>query len=262
MFKKFFIFCIIILIFAAIGGYFLFSSRQRLRQQRQIAKAPEAQITVIEGWGNAQIADYLQQKNLLKAQDFLSAAEKFDASDYPILLSKPKTAGLEGFLFPDTYRVAIYQNNQTAQANEIIKKMLDNFSQKFTADMQQQAATQKMTVYQIITLASIIEKESGHAQDKTTISGVFYNRINAKMPLQSDATVAFSQAQNLPDYNTYNNPGLPPGPICNPSLSSITAALNPVASDYFYFLTDPKTGQAVFAKTYDEHLINKQKYLK
>jgi len=154
--------------------------------------------------------------------------------------------------------VAVYQGGGTRQANEVIKKMLDNFSTKFTADMQQQAAKQKLTVYQTITLASIIEKESGRAEDKAAISGVFYNRLNANMPLQSDATVAFSQQESLPAYNTYNNTGLPPGPICNPSLSSIQAALYPTAGDYFYFLTDPKTGHAVFAKTYDEHLkINK-----
>lgn len=168
---------ITVFIFLIVGGsligYGLFRYRQNLRQQRQEAKAPETQITIIEGWTNAQIADYLEQKGLLKRSDFLNAAGKFDVSAYPILSSKPKTAGLEGFLFPDTYRVAVYQTDESLQASEIIKKMVDNFSVKFTADMQQQAAKQKMTAYQIVTLASIIEKESGKTEDRAMISGVF-----------------------------------------------------------------------------------------
>jgi UPF0755 protein len=100
---------------------------------------------------------------------------------------------------------------------------------------------------------------------------VFYNRLKAGMPLESDATVSFvtgtspiSTADTQIDspYNTYKYKGLPPGPICNPGLNSILAALYPTASDYLYFLTIPQTGRAVFAQTYDEHLKNKAEYLK
>jgi len=131
-----------------------------------------------------------------------------------------------------------------------------------------------MSVFDIVTLASIVEKESGASQqDREIIAGIFYNRLNAGMALESDATVnyvtkkktpAISQADTQLDspYNTYKYPGLPPGPISNPSLGSLMAALYPQKTDYVYFLTDPKTDRAVFAKTYDEHLANKQKYLK
>lgn len=271
MIKRFIAFAFILVLFlAAVGGYFLYSAHQAAIVARQNQKAPDAQITIPEGWSNKQIADYLQGKQLVAAKDFLAAQKSFDVSAYPILSSKPKTADLEGFLFPDTYRVAA---SSTDEANGIIKKMLDNFSAKFTADMEQQAKTQKSNVFQTLVLASIIEKEAdGNLTDRKTIAGIFDNRLKADMPLQSDATVSYITGKNsaqasLEDtqidspYNTYKYAGLPPGPICNPSLDSIEAALNPTPNDYFYFLTDPKTGRAVFAKTYDEHLKNKAKYL-
>jgi UPF0755 protein len=156
--------------------------------------------------------------------------------------------------------------------NIIIEKALDNFSKKITPEMLQQAQTQGMSLYQIITLASIIEKEAGGSQDdRKTIAGVFYNRLKIDMPLQSDATISFvtgrspitsDDTQINSPYNTYKYKGLPPGPICNPSLNSIMAALYPTASNYFYFLTIPQTGQAVFAQTIDEHNKNKAQYLK
>ena len=135
-----------------------------------------------------------------------------------------------------------------------------------------QAQSRGMSLYQIITLASIIEKEAGGNQDdRKMIAGVFYNRLKAGMPLQSDATVSFvtgrspvtsNDAQTDSPYNTYKYKGLPPGPICNPGLNSILAALYPTDSNNFYFLTIPQTGKAVFAVTYQDHLKNKAEYLK
>lgn len=251
-----------------------------------VVKAPEQNITVIEGWNNGEIADTLQSKNLISPKDFAALEKSFDVSAYPVLASKPKSADLEGFLFPDTYTVfspsADLATNTAGSL--IIKKMLDNFSQKFTAQMLADTQNQGKTVYQIIILASIIEKETGRnavtdeekqqlADERKIIAGIFYNRLNIGMALQSDATVNFITGKNTPavseadtkinsPYNTYLYKGLPPGPICNPSLSSIMAAVYATKSDYFYFLSDPKTGQAIFAKTNDEQAANKQKYLK
>jgi UPF0755 protein len=268
---------VVILILAAIGGYFLYSYNQTRilnRRQRQNAKAPDQAVILIEGWDIKDIAENLGKKGIVKAGDFLAAEKNFDVSGYPIIKSsKPKTADLEGFIFPDTYFIPVNRLPGQDISQIIIQKALDNFSQKITAQIQEQAAASGLSFYQIVTLASIIEKESGTSQDRPKIAGVFYNRLKANMPLQSDATINFFTGKNDPQasladiginniYNTYIYKGLPPGPICNPSLSSLLAAVNPTSSDYLYFLSDPKTGQAVFAKTYDEHLANKTKYLK
>jgi UPF0755 protein len=263
MMKK--VLAIVILCLILLGGFGIYEAylyRQTLRQERQTTKAAQTSITLVEGWTNRQIADYLQNKGIVSSSIFLDNAKYFDTSSYPILKDNPTGAGLEGFLFPDTYFIPTSLPTSQNISQIIIQKALDNFSQKITPQMQSQAQSDGLDLYQIITLASIVEKESGKAADRSTIAGVFYNRLKAKMALQSDATVAYATAENLSGYNTYNITGLPPGPVCNPSLSSIQAALNPALSDYLYFLTDPKTGQAIFAKTYDEHLKNKAEYLK
>jgi UPF0755 protein len=270
--KILFLFIISLLILAGFGIYGAIQYRDQARQQRQTAKAPQATITFLEGWDNNNIAQYLEKNQVTSSASFLAATKNFDSSNYPDLSSKPQTQGLEGFLFPDTYFIP--KNPPVGQDinNIIIEKALNNFSKKITPEMLAQAQTQGMSLYQIITLASIIEKESGANQDdRKMIAGVFYNRLKAGMPLESDATVSFvtgtspvSDADTLVDspYNTYKYSGLPPGPICNPGLNSIMAALYPTASNYLYFLTDPQTGRAVFAQTYDEHLKNKAEYLK
>jgi len=265
-----------VLVLAVILGVYKFDNylkRQAAYKKAQNVKAAQASVTLIEGWDNDQIADYLQSKNIVSAKDFLSAVKNFDAADYPILPRQAK-GSLEGFIFPDTYFIPQNAPSGTSISNLIIAKALDNFSKKITPAMLSQAKAGGMDLYKIITLASIIEKESkGDAAERATISGIFYNRLSAGLPLQSDATVDFITKKNSPSassadlqidspYNTYKYAGLPPGPICNPSLSSITAALYPQSTDYMYFLTDPQTGRAVFAKTYDEQVANKQKYLK
>jgi len=273
MIKKILIlFTILLIILGGFGICGALKHRDEVRQERLTAKAPQNSITFLEGWNNRDIAQYLEKNQITSSADFLVGAKKFDASNYPDLASKPQTQDLEGFLFPDTYFIP---KNPPADKNiseVIIKKALDNFTQKITPEMLAQAQNQNMSLYQIITLASIIEKESGGNQDdRKTIAGVFYNRLKAGMPLESDATVSFitdaspisgADTQIDSPYNTYKYKGLPPGPICNPGLNSILAALYPAASDYFYFLTIPQTGRAVFAVTYDEHLKNKAEYLK
>jgi UPF0755 protein len=273
MIKKLLIFFVLALaILGAIGLYGALKYRSQLREERQTAKAPQTGVTFIEGWDNHDIADYLQKQGITGSADFLFSIKNFNATKYNSFLPKEANGNLEGFLFPDTYFIPKSAPAGQNISDIIIGKALDNFTQKITPGMLAQAQARGLSLYQIITLASIIEKESGGSQDdKKTIAGVFYNRLNAGMPLQSDATVSFiighspiSVDDTLIEspYNTYKNKGLPPGPICNPGLNSIMAALYPTASDYFYFLTIPDTGRAVFAATYDEHLKNKQKYLR
>ncbi|RJR31742.1 endolytic transglycosylase MltG [Candidatus Parcubacteria bacterium] len=232
-------------------------------------KNKEKTITLIEGWTAADIAAYLQEQNIMPKDRFLKAVGA-DAStnfaSYEILKGKPENAGLEGYLFPDTYR--IYSD---ADSDDIVKKMLDNLESKITAEMKQQIAANNMDVHQTLTLASIIEKEVPRYEDRKKVASIFYKRLNDGMPLQADSTVNFITGKNssrasLEDtkinspYNTYKNLGLPPGPIGNPGLTSISAAIYPEKNDYYYFLTTDD-GRVIYSRTFEEHKANKAKYL-
>ncbi|MBI5037143.1 MAG: endolytic transglycosylase MltG [Candidatus Kerfeldbacteria bacterium] len=233
---------------------------------------PEANITMIEGWTAEDMGAYLEERGVVRKDEFLQAALVTDSRDiisdvtYGFLADKPDNQGLEGFLFPDTYR--IYDGATSA---DVIKKMLDNFDVKLSDELRSAAAARGMSIYEIVTLASIIEKEVRSDDDRAIASGIFYARLEQGVALQSDATVNYVTGKQalqptLEDletdnpYNTYKHQGLPPGPICNPSLSALRAAVYPAETEYFYFLTKPD-GSTVFSVTYDEHLENKAKYL-
>jgi UPF0755 protein len=183
------------------------------------------------------------------------------------LKDAPADADLEGFLFPDTYRV--FKN---ATAEDIVQKLLDNFNDKLTLDLRTDIAKQGKSIFDVITMASIIEKEVKSPEDMKIVSGIFWQRTGDSYPLESCATLAYILGVNKKQYtyedtkinspyNTYQNAGLPPGPICNPGLAAIQAAIYPQTTDYHYFLTRPDTGATIFSKTYQEHLRNKAKYL-
>ncbi|MFH1207344.1 MAG: endolytic transglycosylase MltG [Patescibacteria group bacterium] len=233
---------------------------------------PETTITLIEGWTAKDMAEYLAAQGIVSAENFIAAASVHDSRSiipnmtYAFLADRPAGAALEGYLFPDTYRVF-----KTTTASQIVEKMLDNFGNKFTDQMKTDTANGNMSIYQIVTLASIIEKEVRTDADRKIAAGIFYDRMNQGVALQSDATVNYVTGKQAlqptaddlsvdSPYNTYKYTGLPPGPICNPSLASIMAAIYPEKTEYFYFLTKPD-GTTVFSKTYEEHLQNKQKYL-
>ena len=226
-------------------------------------------VTFPEGFSNSEIDRRLAENNLSKEGEFLSLdkSSALDLSRYDFLKDKPQQAGLLGYYFPDTYKF-----HKDASTKDIAGKMLDNFGRKLTPEMRSEIARQGKTVFETVVLASIIEKEAGSAKDMPMISGVFHNRLNIGKALESDATVNFiigkgrSQAtyEDLlidSPYNSYKYAGLPPGPIANPGLDAIKAAIYPEKSDYFFFLTD-KEGNAVYGKTFEEHLKNKEKYLK
>ncbi len=285
---KKFIFLIILLVVSVLVIVRLFKTSKK--QDLPTAKAPQTKVTIIEGWTLADIAKDLEYNpkrveavHLVNSSDFITEAKNFSTKDYPLLKSKPDSSSLEGFLFPDTYFLPI-PGTSTNESELLIKKALDNFSLKFTDQMVLDAKAQNMSVFDIVILASIIERESGRNatteqqkqnldQERKLIAGLFYNRLNIGMPLQSDATVNYITKKNTPaissedskidsPYNTYMNKGLPPGPISNPSLSSLMAAIYPAKTNYLYFLSDPNTGKAIFAQTFEEHIINKQKYLR
>lgn len=227
----------------------------------------ERNLTIIEGWQAKDIAQYLEKENFGSTQDFMVLIQKKADwwDDYDFLTAKPKNVDLEGYLFPDTYRVY-----ERATLPDITKKMLNNFNQKLTPELRQDISKQGKTIHEIITLASIIEKEVATQSDKKIVAGIFNSRLKLGMPLQSDATVNYLTGKKtvrptLDDlsfeslYNTYKYAGLPPGPICNPGLSSIQAAIYPAQNPYYYFLNTPD-GQVIFSKTYSEHLKAKAKY--
>ena len=150
--------------------------------------------------------------------------------------------------------------------------MLDNFSQKLEGNLTSKILAQKKSIFEIITLASIIEKEVRNPEDMKMVADIFYKRLNKGMALQSDATVNYITGKGLLQptladtqidnrYNTYKYPGLSLGPISNPGLSAIIAAIEPNSNPYYYFLTT-KDGAVIYSKTYEEHLRNKAKYLK
>ena len=223
-------------------------------------------FTIPEGYDIKKTITVLSKDNLIDPDAFRNeiSSGKFD---YRFLSDLPSGENrLEGYLFPETYEV--FAN---ASEHAIIDKMLSQFNKVFTDKYYARAKELGMSVNEVITLASIIEREAAVESDRPVIAGVFYNRLKAGMPLQSCATVQYilgdqkavlsiADTKIQSPYNTYLNKGLPPGPICSPGLASIKAALWPTKSDYLYFLAKGD-GTHVFAKTYAEHLKNKAKYI-
>ena len=232
----------------------------------------ESSITIIEGWTIENIDEYLAKEDVLGAGEFARASDVTNTatllpnSTFSFLVDKPDEANLEGFLFPDTYRIF---SNSTAE--DIIQRMLDNFGDKLSNSIVEGFRDQGLSIFEGVTLASIVEKEVRTVDDRKIAAGVFLTRIENSIALQSDATVNYVTGKSALQpsaedvetdnpYNTYKYPGLPPGPISNPSFDALEAVANPTETDYLYFLTKPD-GSTVFSETYDEHLANKRKYL-
>jgi len=274
---------------AGIVGYRHYATLRAERLAELKKKAEDIKITLIEGWNISEIAAALEKQGLGKADNFIAAAKQTVPTGNPYI-KIPAGQSLEGYLFPDTYRFA-----KTSTPETIIKKILDNFSGRVATlgvevgkDRYQIPGyenlslngKQGLTFHQIITLASIIEKESGAsggqaglASERKIISGIFYNRLAAGQALESDATVNYVSGKDSPapanadlqinsPYNTYRYAGLPPSPICNPSLASIEAALHPEVTKYYYFLHKQPSGEVVYSRTFEEHVKNKALYLK
>lgn len=223
-----------------------------------------------EGWRTEQYAEQLVQAGLIQTTDQFTQAIKNGTWNYDFLASRPSETSLEGFLFPDTY-----QFRADASPDDIINTMLANFGKRVPASEQAKAQDLGLNLYQVMTVASIVEREAVVPEERPIIASVYYNRLKKNMPLQADPTVQYAIGktgnwwpQITPNdlnvqspYNTYQTPSLPPGPICNPSVASIDAALNPAQTDYLYFVAKSDgSGTHVFAKTYDEQLRNIKKY--
>ena len=227
----------------------------------------DKKVTIPEGFNLQQIAEILEAKGIVTADAFIDAATvKNFQQKYEFLKELPPERSLEGFLFPDTYYF------QQGKAPEYyIEIFLDRFTQIYFKNnrLDEKQKLIDMTTYDIVTLASIIEAEAKLDEERPIISGVFHNRLNIGMPLQSCATVEYALGEHkkvltLKDleiespYNTYKYLGLPPGPICSPGLSSLKAAVNPAGVDYLYFVAKGD-GSHLFAKTLAEHINNKNR---
>jgi len=223
-------------------------------------------VTVPEGFTLSQIEERLIEKGLVKESEIKNQKAKIYKEEFNFLRDAPEEAGLEGFLFPDTY-----QFSYDASAKNIIRIMLNNFSKKLTLDLQNEISRQGKSTFEIITMASLIEKEVKNYEDKRLVSGILWKRLAKGMPLQVDSTISYIIGKKSTEisieetridspYNTYKYRGLPLGPISNPGLESIKAALYPESSEYWFYLSTPE-GQTIFSKTFEEHNIAKNKYL-
>lgn len=205
-------------------------------------------VTIPEGFSNMQIEERLVKSGIMIEGSKL-----------------PKES--EGYLFPDTYYF-----EEDSSVEEIVKKMKDNFNKKVTDDLIIEIEGQGKKLYDILIMASLLEKEVIGDEDRAIVSGIFWKRLEDGYPLESCATIAYilgvdkwrysyDDTRIESPYNTYINTGLTPTPINNPGILTIKAAIYPQETGYYFFLTDPETGKTIFSKTFEEHLINKGKYL-
>ena len=208
----------------------------------------KGKITIIEGWNLRDIGWYFENKGLFQAE------ELYERTD------------LEGYLFPDTYEI-----KKGTSLDEIVQKMIDNFNKKLTLDLREEIQNQGKTIPEITTMASLLEKEVITKEDKKIIAGILWKRLEIGMPLQVDATITYITHKQIikvskedtqidSPYNTYKYRGLPIGPICNPGLDSIEAAVYSENTQYWYYLSTPE-GETIFSKTLEEHNLAKAKYL-
>lgn len=216
-------------------------------------------ITVLPG-STINTISKLFGRSGLPTQDFLRMAlPKFDGattSSSIKLDDRPAGSGLEGYLYPDTYNFASYQS-----ADDMANMMILNFNKHFPYELFLSQKTKVRGLHEVVIMASILEKEVDKVEDKKIVSGILWKRLDARLPLQVDSTNSyFLTPPKGVTYNTYKYSGLPFGPISNPSEESLIAALEPVTTDYWYFLST-RDGNIVYSKTLSEHLINKAKYV-
>jgi UPF0755 protein len=215
-------------------------------------RSEQALITIPEGFTSDDIAKKLASQQIVKYNDFLAYVQ---------------ANKLEGRLFPDTYYFAF-----AMKAKDAADKMISEYNKHFTPQMAQKARASRLGENGVLTLASIVEKEAMKDEERPLIAGVFMNRLEKRMYLESCATVQYALGEHKArlsykdtqvdsPYNTYRHIGLPPGPICNPGIASIMAALNPALTDDMFFVA-ADSGTHVFSRYYSQHLKSKREIKK
>ena len=228
-------------------------------------KSASRPVTLQEGLNIYQMAEKLEENDLVKADTFITLlkSKKFMIS---LGFTDPLPPSLEGYLYPNTYHF-----NRTMTEKQIAKTMVNQFKKVWTVDFQKRANQIGFTKNEAMTLASIIEKETGAAHERPTISSVFHNRLKRKMRLQTDPTIIYGMWSQYKGnikrehmkvknkYNTYMMRGLPIGPIANPGKAAIKAALYPIETEFLYFVSK-NDGTHYFSETYKKHKAGVQKY--
>lgn len=248
------------------GTYMLSTNLDYRALVKRMQAGADSQLQTLvmfpEGFNMDQVFTRLEENGICSKADLYTAAAMTEFS-YAFLedAETGDAARLEGFLFPDTYY--FYQGMQASSA---INKFLSNLHYRITDEMWQQAKARGLTFRQAVTVASLIEREAANDEERGPIASVIYNRLAAGMPLQIDSTVVYAlwdtgitkltpeliQATDSP-YNTYLYAGLPPGPICNPGMSSLHAALDPDETRYLFYALDTESGTHRFFTTLEEH---------
>lgn len=235
-------------------------------------KETEVSVTIPEGFTLEQMgerfASVLPAVTIEAWREGAGASSPANEHPFVVAAGKPDNVDLEGYLFPDTYRFHI-----DSTVAEIVQKMIDTMQARYEAVATFDPADSFMlTAHEYLTLASIIEREVRSVEDMKLVADIFIKRLKIGMPLQADSTVNYVTGGTDPSisltdrdldspYNTYQNPGLPPGPISNPGLNALAAVFNSTSNSYYYFLTTDD-GAVIYATTNAEHAANKAKYLK
>ncbi len=265
------------------GSYNLSSSMSVIEIMEKVVLGGEDRLVVVEGWNLRDIGEYLEKNGYGTKEDFFKIVgrpsiykegEVFPQvsgsliyDDLEIFSYIKKDMPLEGFLFPDTYFIV-----PGTDVEEVVRTMLLNFERRVDGEIREKIEESEFSFYEIITIASLIEKEVIDYEDKRIVSGIIRKRLNNGMRLQLDATITYltgRRSVNVPitetridsPYNTYFYGGLPIGPICSPGIESIRAALDPKETDFLYYLSKP-TGETVFSKNFNDHVAAKEKYLR
>lgn len=239
------------------------NSYKRITSTLGVAESEEIQITFPEGFSLLQM-----QERVVNAFDITEAEWRLatgvesplESHEFVVSAQKPDDIDLEGYLFPSTYRFFA-----DATAEDIVKRMIDEMQVQIA--LQSVAAPPDMTMHEVLTLASIVQKEVRHEEDMLRVAGIFHNRLDIGMPLQSDATVNYFTNKGMPSptfadieiehpYNTYTIAGLPPGPIASPGIMAIRTTMAPEEHNYLFFLTSPD-GTAYYAETFEQHVANR-----
>lgn len=216
------------------------------------------QLVIPEGFTVDQVADLIEKENFGSSAKFKALAQNYAPFAY-METNSPVTYKAEGFIFPETYRIT----KGTTEA-ELLSIFVTQFDKQITSEARSRVSSLGLTMRQAIILASLVEKEARIEKDRPIIAGVFRNRLKQEMPLQSCATIQYilgypkeeltvKDTEISSPYNTYQNMGLPPGPVANPGMAAINAVLYAAETNYLYFVAD-KNGAHVFSETYERHL--------
>ena len=285
-FRKLNLFFLVIIIGSGAAFFWYYKHNHASKVVNVIVPRKEIDITIIPGWTLRDIADDWVRKGIVSSTEDVYAALGKPAYNYkahgetaPVLAlandpewselfaDKPDNVSYEGYLMPDTYRV--YAD---ATVNDVLKKIFTNLNEKITDEMRAAIKKQGKTIYEVLTMASVVQKEAPTKDEMAMVADIFWRRYEKNWALQSCATVNYITGKNDPGvtaddkkidslYNTYKYPGLPLGAISNPGSGAIEATIYPKANNYWYFMSD-SDGVTHWARTLDEHNYNVAKYLR